>query len=1411
MIGNNADVEFGVFLARAAYGGSRLRDSENPDQWLDPTDSGDLRYGDNYRGFLQSVDSSLVVLTDDNLGNAFENNGSAEFTSGGLYLSRLGSFEVNGAEALLVRTTIDGKDTVALSFRGSDGLDAATGQTFFGSSAAGYYTDLQPIVNAALEYMGANDIENFIVSGQSLGGAMVDIFMLADAQRFEAVAGLEITAVSIGSAGVPPGLAGELSLNDYATITNLPFVGDQIVSVDYPNYYLNLAHSEDSVRYPSGDDGILANNALTLNLHDIGELRINLPNISNEDDQGTSIFGAEHDVDLYWANFQAYLNDPLQSSHVSQNVIMGVADYTRTTELDGTAISLFAAYTDGTGFGNDNDEGERALLGTAGSDYILGLSGNDTLIGFSGNDLLSGGEGNDVLDGRDGRDTLYGGLGDDTLRGGLDTDTAVFVSEANEITSIFRNSDGVVVQSVDEGTDNIANDIERITFGNRTQTVDQWITELNPPSPPTDPTPPDDDDDDEPGDGGGDPPPPPPTGGVPQGSINFSLSAGRNDISLVYGESTPLIDIYPASQWTDGDGVYDIEYFAVQDRTTGGGYLTKDGQMIASGEVFEDSISNIGRYEFVAASQNAVDEIGFNVIQADGDFSPSFANGLGAKVTSIAPSTDDGDDGGGSVGTNPDTDPTSGGRADLVPTITEISSSTGAFLPGSIMTVRFDINNVGQQSALNTTTTGVYLSRDENFDSNDILIGTDRPGTIAPTNDEAGRVEFTLPDNLSGMYYVGVIADYTNRWTENDESNNTASGTITIGQLPANLANLSFELARLENTQIIVGEQFEAEYSIRNSGGTLSERSDVSFYLSTNRSFDPDDDEFLSNNFYGTNRDGVQRGIEAGARDNESELLTITTNDLERLVGSTDPRNLYLLSVIDEDRRGIESDRSDNVLATRITIAETEAEWTGYTDMQAFGFSISSNAIVEGDAISFSAFISNEGTIDAPGFSFDKFANIVWRSEVDGSEIVYGAAFRGSETSFGRGIDQFVNGSRSSFSTDRFEPGYYSVFARIAQDAAEPDDLLSNNDSNSVRVFVGTEEQRELFDSRDLSISNLTFDFTGNDRISVFADITNLGGQQVPEGATVAIYIHPEGDGEGQLISSFALPELASSFVQDGTDSFQLMLTEVQLPYLASGTYNVAVLVDLFAAIDDDNRANNYTVSTERFISDGELNYVGTPLDDAANGGPNDDYLSGLNGNDQLNGGAGDDVLDGDVGNDQLIDPFGRDILIGGFDDDVVVAFSGQNVLIGGDGHDFLTGGINNDSLSGGDDNDLLIGDISNLLFGNDRLAGGTGNDLLSGGLGADVFVFNTNEGTNMIAQFDIDYDDLSNTAAVGMDFQVGIDRVDVSSFGYGSAEEAYAEVSDIDGHAAFVDQGTTIVFYGLLTTDLSADSFLFV
>ncbi|MCV0429394.1 MAG: M10 family metallopeptidase C-terminal domain-containing protein [Roseibium sp.] len=99
------------------------------------------------------------------------------------------------------------------------------------------------------------------------------------------------------------------------------------------------------------------------------------------------------------------------------------------------------------------------------------------------------------------------------------------------------------------------------------------------------------------------------------------------------------------------------------------------------------------------------------------------------------------------------------------------------------------------------------------------------------------------------------------------------------------------------------------------------------------------------------------------------------------------------------------------------------------------------------------------------------------------------------------------------------------------------------------------------------------------------------------------------------------------------------------------------------------------------------------------------------------------------------------DLLAGQSGDDALEGFSGNDHLKGRDGNDRLLGGSGDDRLDGGE--------------GRDIITDGSGSDILIGGEGADTFVFVTDGVCDVIE-----------------DFEVGIDKIDLSQAGVISFEE---------------------------------------
>ena len=221
--------------------------------------------------------------------------------------------------------------------------------------------------------------------------------------------------------------------------------------------------------------------------------------------------------------------------------------------------------------------------------------------------------------------------------------------------------------------------------------------------------------------------------------------------------------------------------------------------------------------------------------------------------------------------------------------------------------------------------------------------------------------------------------------------------------------------------------------------------------------------------------------------------------------------------------------------------------------------------------------------------------------------------------------------------------------------------------------------------------------------------------------------------------------------------------------------------------------------------------------------------IQGTDGNDNLLGSIADDEIDGGLGNDSIWGGAGVDTMLGGQGndrffvehvDDVVIEFAneGSDDLIttsvsytlpdhvediGTDSYEavdltgnalanWMTGNDAANELHGQDGADRLQG-----LEDSDVLVGGLGNDILEGGVNdgaVDTFVFMHGDGIDTI-----------------LDFEIGVDRIDLSGTGLSFADIALVDTgSTIQVRYDLVDFSDIIVINGADSDSLSEDHFIF-
>ncbi|KAG1713796.1 Leukotoxin [Nymphon striatum] len=193
--------------------------------------------------------------------------------------------------------------------------------------------------------------------------------------------------------------------------------------------------------------------------------------------------------------------------------------------------------------------------------------------------------------------------------------------------------------------------------------------------------------------------------------------------------------------------------------------------------------------------------------------------------------------------------------------------------------------------------------------------------------------------------------------------------------------------------------------------------------------------------------------------------------------------------------------------------------------------------------------------------------------------------------------------------------------------------------------------------------------------------------------------------------------------------------------------------------------------------------------------GDGNDHGWGGEGDDEMYGGTGKDYVNGNSGHDQiygdkLVGGAGDDVIYGGASHDKVNGNSGDDILFGGSGKDNINGGAGDDELYGGGQTDNLFGGA-----GDDLLNGGSGQDMMVGGAGADTFVFEGTVNHNII-----------------QDFEVGIDKIDLTSYGPIALEDALAVVSEVGGNTMLdLGENGSVLLIGVANSDLNLGDIEFV
>ncbi len=244
---------------------------------------------------------------------------------------------------------------------------------------------------------------------------------------------------------------------------------------------------------------------------------------------------------------------------------------------------------------------------------------------------------------------------------------------------------------------------------------------------------------------------------------------------------------------------------------------------------------------------------------------------------------------------------------DLVSDITSVSNDNPD--AGSQITINYTVTNNGDVTMVANTTSALYLSFNQGYDSSDILIdGSVQAITtnLTPSQSISLSPTVTIPSVSDGQYYIISYADSIDLISESNETNNTDAYAIQIGDVVQNGPDLDVTRVRtVPDTGLVAGQEVEIEIRIENEGNEDSNSFDVLVYLDIDG-----DNEYDSNEFMG---EFTFNSLDAG----ENDTMFV---DFDLPVNISSSGVYELFAVADSNNDINETDEGNNDKDDNITI-----------------------------------------------------------------------------------------------------------------------------------------------------------------------------------------------------------------------------------------------------------------------------------------------------------------------------------------------------------------------------------------------------------------------------------------------------------------------------------------------------------
>ncbi|MDO7850523.1 CARDB domain-containing protein [Hymenobacter convexus] len=442
------------------------------------------------------------------------------------------------------------------------------------------------------------------------------------------------------------------------------------------------------------------------------------------------------------------------------------------------------------------------------------------------------------------------------------------------------------------------------------------------------------------------------------------------------------------------------------------------------------------------------------------------------------------------------------------------------------------IYNQGNVTATSSNM-GFYLSTNTTFDANDVLLYT-ASGTALGSSLSSYRSGYlTIPAGTTpGSYYILFVADPTNLVTETNETNNVRSVAFTV---IAPSIDLTVSSVYVSPSTVASGGSANTSAYLYNQGNATASPANMSFYLSTNTTFDASDVLV-----------GSQNNASLTAGNYVSIYSTIT------VPAATASGTYYLLFVADPTNLVAETNENNNVAYTTLTVTAPGI------DLQVSQPYATPYTVGVGASLSLSSYIYNTGTLVSPSSTMGYYLST--NSVLDASDVllttVTGTSLAANSSSYRTATATVPSGTT---------PGYYYVLF-----AADPANAVSEtNETNNVAYTT----IQVTVPSIDLQITQMY-----------------LGATSVAPGATMSVSSYVYNAGNTSSPSSNVGYYLSTNTTLDANDVLLTTTTGGVLgsyQYLSSagtvtiptgttaGNYYMLAVADPTNVVSETNETNN--------------------------------------------------------------------------------------------------------------------------------------------------------------------------------------------------------------------------------------------